>query len=145
MKMKQTILLLAVALLGTGCLKSSTTSTPIPQPSGTFTGQFRALHRKFDQVKFDTTKAAIQIVFSGSNFTVTGDTIAAHAGSNGTFQVDGVFAGFTDKTYPTTGTPAKYHLHGVYQYYYDGVVFQALRGTQGDTLRLEYDLTRKTN
>jgi hypothetical protein len=142
--MKQTILLLAVALLGTGCLKSSTTSTPIPQPSGTFTGKFRALHKKHNAVGYDTTIANIQLVFSGSNYTVTGDTATIHAGSNGTFQVDGVFAGFNDKTYPTTGTPAKYHLSGVYQYYYDGNVFQALRNSI-DTLSLQYELTRKIN
>jgi hypothetical protein len=142
--MKQTIILLAIALLGSGCLKSSTTSTPIPQPSGTFVGTFRALHKKTSNVGYDTTKATIQLVFSGNTYTVTGDTVTLHAGSFGTYQVDGVFAGFNDKTYPTTGTPAKYHLNGVYQYYYDGNVFQALRNSL-DTLSLQYDLYRKTN
>jgi hypothetical protein len=137
-------LLPALLLLG-ACTKSESTLSS-PAPSGTFNGEFRLLHKKANQLKFDTLKANIQLVFSdNTNYKVLGDTVLVHAGSKGTFEVgSGVstgLIGFIDTTYPKTGIPAKTHLSGAYQYYYDGTKLQMVANSS-DTLSLQYDLKR---
>ncbi len=130
-------------LLGLGCIKEPANSIPATGPSGTFAGQFRLLHRSTDKVPFDTTKSNLTITLnSGTNsFAVSGDTTTVHAGSHGTYTISSPYINFTDQTYPKAGTPAKTHLSGLYQYYYDGTVFQLLSYSV-DTLSLQYDLKR---
>jgi hypothetical protein len=112
---------------------------------GTFTGQFRLLHRSTDKVPFDTTSTNIVLTMTSPayTFTVTGDTSTVHAGSYGTYALNSQEILFTDKTYPKTGIPTKTHLNGLYLYYYDGSTFQML-AYSSDTLSLEYDLKKNT-
>jgi hypothetical protein len=129
-----------------GCFKTPTSSSGSPNTStitGTFTGQFRLLHRHTNTVSFDTTKCNITVTInsSGNTYTVTGDTTTVHAGSHGTYAVSSPFINFVDATYPKAGVPTKTHLNGVYQYYYDGTTFQMLAYSI-DTLSLQYDLKR---
>ena len=139
-------LLYFLPLLGlfiVGCMKEAATSIPAGGPSGTFAGQFRLLHRSTDKVPFDTTKTNLTISLNSGNnsYSVGGDTATIHAGSYGTFTISAPFINFIDQTYPKTGTPVKTHLSGLYQYYYDGTVFQLLSYSV-DTLSLQYDLKR---
>jgi hypothetical protein len=127
------------------CLKTES-AVNVPTPTGTFNGEFRLLRKKVNQVKFDTVKANIQLVFTdNTNYKVLGDTVLVHAGSKGTVEMGkGASAGliaFTDTTYPKSGKPAKTHLNGVYQYYYDGSKLQMVANS-ADTLSLQYDLKR---
>lgn len=112
-------------------------------PSGTFTGQFRYLHRHASNVPFDTVKANLTIKFGtpANTYAVTGDTSTVHAGSKGTFSVGSPYMVFADSTFSTTATTTKTHLAGAYIYYYDGTVFQLL-AYSADTLSLQYDLRR---
>ena len=132
-----------LVLFGVGCMKEAATSIPASGPSGTFAGQFRLLHRSTDKVPFDTTKANLSISLNSGNnsYAVSGDTTIVHAGSHGTYTISAPFINFTDQTFPKTGTPVKTHLSGLYQYYYDGTVFQLLSYSV-DTLSLQYDLKR---
>ena len=145
--MKRLIYILPVLVaLSTGCLKSSQSLSAAAKPSGTFSGQFRLLHKKSNQLKFDTLKANIQLVLTDDiNYQVLGDTATVHAGSKGTYGPgEGLSAGlitFIDTTYPKTGTPSKTHLSGTYQYYYDGNKFQMVANS-ADTLSLQYELVR---
>jgi hypothetical protein len=144
MKHKLLYLLLILMVLGTSCLKKATV-VPVAEPSGVFSGQFRLLERKSGASAIDTLeKATISISLNGGTkaYTVTGDT-SVHAGSFGTYTISSPYILFTDKTYPTTGTPTKTHLNGTYQYYYDGTTFQMLAGN--DTLNLQYDLKKTSN
>jgi hypothetical protein len=128
----------------TGCLKTSE-STPLPTPSGTFSGQVRVLHRKVGATKIDTVKANISLVLeNGTTFKVLGDTAVVHAGSKGKFGISGGYAAFQDETYPKTGTPVKVHLNGYYQYFYDGASIFQMVANSADTLAYQYDL-KKTN
>lgn len=142
---KKTIKLMAALLLGTGimatgCLSNKNESTPIPSPSGTFDGQFRVLRKKttgagYDTVQRDTIRLTIK---PDSGYKVTGDT-TEHAGSHGSYEYNYYYIGFDDATYKTTSP--KRHLDGVYQYYYDGKIFQIARN-YSDTLKLQYDLKK---
>ena len=140
-------LLPALILLGAGCIKNDTVATA-SVPTGTFNGEFRLLRKKANQIKFDTLKANIQLVLTDDvNYKILGDTALVHAGSKGTYEVgqnaSAGLIGFIDTTYPKTGKPAKTHLQGAYQYYYDGVKLQMVANSL-DTLSLQYDL-KKTN
>lgn len=142
MKKKLLYLLPVLSLLAVGCFKNQVASPAASGlPSGTFTGQFRLLHRSTDKVPFDTTSCNLTLTLNANNATyaVTGDTSTVHAGSNGTYGISSPYINFTDKTYPKTGAPTKTHLNGLYQYYYDGTVFQML-AYSSDTLSLQYDL-----
>jgi hypothetical protein len=145
MKHKLLYLIAAAALLMVGCFKSpSSIANPTTNVvSGTFTGQFRLLHRSNDKVPFDTTKCNITLTLNSSTgaYTVTGDTTTVHAGSYGNYGVSAPYIQFVDATYPKSGTPTKTHLNGIYQYYYDGTVFQMLAYSI-DTLSLQYDLKK---
>jgi hypothetical protein len=82
-----------------------------------------------------------------TGFAVTGDTSTIHAGSYGVYVVylaNGVVA-FSDKTFPTTGIPTKYHLSGLYGYHYDGTNFQISYYSPLDTLALVYNLKKTGN
>ncbi len=130
-------------LLTTGCM-SDKNSAPGPViPSGTFTGQFRRVHTSAKTGVRDTAKANIQLVLDiKTGFTVTGDTSTVIAGSHGGYAVDLNYILFNDVTYPASGTPAKTHLSGAYQYYYDGTVFQMVNNSYLDTLSMQYDLKK---
>ena len=142
MKNKLLYLLPLLAVFVTGCLKRTSDIPPTPALSGTFTGQFRLLHRSTNKVPFDTTKTNLTITLTSTgNYTVTGDTSVVHAGSNGKYAASAPYINFVDKTYPISGTPTKTHLNGIYQFYYDGSVFQMLAYSL-DTLALQYDLKK---
>lgn len=144
--MKKLIYLVPVLIaFATSCAPTSTVA-PAITPQGTFAGEFRLLHKKPNQIKFDTLKANIQVVLSGGkNYEVLGDTATVHAGSKGIFEMgtgaNAGFIGFTDVTYPTNKVPTKTHLIGAYQYYYDGSKFQMVANSL-DTLSLQYDLKK---
>jgi hypothetical protein len=142
--MKRLIYVLPLLMaLAAGCFNNNG-SQPAPDPSGTFTGQFRRITRKLNQTTIDTVKANISVVIEpGIGYHVLGDTATLHAGSKGHYGINGNGIMFVDSTYPTTGIPAKNHLNGEYAFVYDGIVFQMVR-TSGDTLSLQYDL-KKTN
>jgi hypothetical protein len=149
MKLKLIYILLLFVVLDTGCKKIAYTGPSAPTaPSGTFTGTFRYLHRHTDLVPFDTLQANITIKILTNttpfSYTVTGDTATVHAGSFGSFTITSPYIVFTDKTFPTSGTPTKQHLNGAYLYYYDGSVFQML-AYNADTLGVQYDLKKTSN
>ena len=135
--------LLLLALFGVACIKETATSIPASGPSGTFTGQFRLLRRSTDKVPFDTTKANLSITLNSvsNSFAIGGDTTIVHAGSHGSYTISAPFINFTDQTLSKTSAQAKAHLSGLYQYYYDGTVFQLL-AYSADTLSLQYDFKR---
>lgn len=146
MKHKLLYLIAILALLMVGCFKTTsdianeTNKTPI---SGTFSGTFRLLHRSTNQVPFDTTSCSITVTVnpSGNTYTVTGDTSKVHAGSHGTYSLSAPYIDFVDATFPKSGIPTKTHLNGIYEYYYDGTVFQMIANSI-DTLSLQYDLKK---
>lgn len=137
--------LLVLTILATGCLKNDNTP-PVSYPTGTFSGQFRLLHKKLNNPKIDTLKKAnIQLVLdTGMTFKVLGDTTTVHAGSKGKYGINSAYMAFDDNTYPKTGTvkPDKIHLYGNYVYSYDGSNTLVIVGNQGDTLNYRYDLKR---
>lgn len=146
MKFKLLYLFLLIIVLASGCL-SNKSSAPVPAniPQGTFTGQFRRIHTNLKTGLRDTALANLQLVLNTTNgFKVTGDTSTLHAGSYGQCVLNQSYIQFYDVTYPATGTPAKAHLNGVYQYYYDGTVFQMLNNP-ADTLSLQYDMKKTSN
>jgi hypothetical protein len=130
-----------VLTLATGCFNNQG-ATPTPEPSGTYSGEFRHISKKAN--KLDTLKCNIKLVLEpGIGFHVLGDTTKVHAGSKGNYGINGDFAAFVDATYPKTGKPAKSHLNGEYGIVYDGSIFQLAR-TEGDTVSFQYEL-KKTN
>lgn len=144
MKHKLLYLLPLLAVLGTGCLKSSKV-TPIAEPSGSYSGQFRIVRRTMDGgiASYDTLrKANITVTLNGATklYTVIGDTATAHAGSHGTFTIGAPLINFVDATYSPTAPITKTHLNGTYAYYFDGTIFQIAAGP--DTLSLQYDLKK---
>ncbi len=142
MKHKLLYILPFVIALGS-CVKKST-PTPVLTPTGTFTGTFTRLHQNPKTSKIDTLKANLQLALtSNNNFVITGDTSTVHAGSYGTYGFSSIYSNliqFIDKTAPTTGISVKSHLNGVYQYYYDGSVFQL--SASNDTLAYLYNLKK---
>jgi hypothetical protein len=147
MKRKLFYLLPLSLLFLAGCFGNKNSApTPTLLPSGTFTGQFRRIHKTFRTGVTDTQKANIQLIMeTATGFAVTGDTSTVQAGSKGSYYVGlNNYIQFVDNTFPPTGTPTKTHLNGLYQYYYDGSVFQML-ATSLDTLSLQYDLKKTGN
>ncbi len=128
-----------------GCLKTNNTVTPVLIPAGNFTGTFISLHLRSNTNIVDTARANLQLSLnSTTGFAVTGDTALVHAGSFGSYAVgnNGTMQ-FVDKTYPTTGTPAKVHLNGIYLYQYDGTTLQLGYISSLDTLRYFYNLKKQ--
>jgi hypothetical protein len=147
--MKRLIYVMPLLLaLATGCFNNQA-NVPAPDPSGTFAGEFRRIHRNKD-LKIDTTKANIQVIIEpGIGYHVLGDTTTLHAGSKGHYGINGNGIAFVDNTLPVPVNgvkpppPVKVHLDGEYLFVYNGSIFQMIR-TSGDTLSLQYDL-KKTN
>lgn len=144
MKKRPTYLLPVIAiviLMAVGCTANKT-AEPAPTPVGTFSGQFRRLHRAVGASRIDTTKANIQLVLeTGGTYKVLGDTATVHAGSKGNYSVVNGAMAFQDATYSTVPT-SKIHLYGYYSFYYDGTsVFQMVVNS-ADTLSLQYDLKK---
>lgn len=140
--MKRLVYLLPLLLtLASGCLGSKS-GDPIPDPSGTFSGEFRLITRNSDQT-IDTVKANIKVIIEpGVGYHVLGDTTTVHAGSKGHYGIDGNGILFVDDTYPKTGTPVKAHLNGEYVFVYNGSIFQMTK--TGENMAMQYDL-KKTN
>src|ERR1700761_2160859 len=119
MYMKNKLYLLpALLLFAASCSKSpAAINYQLTLPKGNYTGTFYRFHQNQTTLKADTTSASIMLTLNGTNFTVTGDTSKLHAGSFGTYALGtGSFLTFKDKTEPTSGTPAKVHLNGNYNY-----------------------------
>jgi hypothetical protein len=145
MKSKLFYFLPLIIAFASGCLSNKNT-TPVPLPSGTFTGQFRRIHISQKTGVRDTQLASLQLVLNtATGFKVTGDTATVHAGSYGGYAIAQGYIQFNDLTYPASGTPTKTHLEGTYLYYYDGSVFQMLYTTTPDTVSLQYDLKKTAN
>ena len=141
--MKRLIYVLPLLLvLAAGCFNNSA-NEPAPDPSGTFSGEFRHISKHPDNT-IDTTKANIIVVIEpGVGYHVLGDTTTKHAGSKGHYGIAGNGIMFVDNTYPKTGTPTKTHLNGEYVFVYNGSIFQMAKSS-GDTVAFQYDL-KKTN
>ncbi|MES2266219.1 MAG: hypothetical protein V4520_05645 [Bacteroidota bacterium] len=132
----------ALLILAAGCFNNNN-STPIPNPEGTFTGEFRLVRRLPNVTKLDTAKANIQLVITpGVGFKVLGDTSTVHAGSKGHYGIAGNGIRFVDSTYKA-GNYTKRHLQGDYLFVYNGTNLQMVLNS-ADTLSLQYDL-KKTN
>lgn len=148
--MKKIFYLFPLLLLSaSGCLKNS---EPAPAstggPVGTFAGLFMYLHKHAKTGVIDTVKANVILSMQPTvGFKVTGDTSTVHAGSYGTCIVNSTYnvINFNDSTYPATGTPTKIHLNGLYQYAYDGSVFQLIAQSTSDTVAYLYNLKRTGN
>lgn len=147
--MRKLIYLLPFVIMAlAGCSKASSDSTPVPVPSGTFSGTFKILRQDKNNVNlpYDTvTKIPfVMTLNTTTGFQVVSDTSTIHAGSHGDYAVNGTYAYFDDKTYPKTGTPAKIHLSGYYPYGYDGTNFQ-FYASFADTLVYLYTLKKTSN
>ena len=144
--MRKILYLVPMALMAlSSCLGTSTTPAPssVNTPTGTFTGQFRRVHKNPATNKVDTLKANLTLTLStATGYAVTGDTTSLHAGSNGIWTINDTYITFVDNTLQRTGTPVKIHLNGSYPYGYDGSKLQFLT-TFADTLAYQYDLVKK--
>ncbi len=144
MKLKLFCASLLLLAFAAGCSKQYTPPQPSSSLQGTFIGQFMFLHQPANSATVDTVKANIQLdMQANSTFQVTGDTSTVHAGSHGTF-VPGANGSiqFFDDTYPPSGTPAKFHLSGVYQYTYDGLYLRLTGYGPLDTVAYKYVLQK---
>lgn len=128
------------------CLKDNTDTTPLPVPSGTFSGQFIIYHKSKATGKIDTTKSNFTMDMNTTavaGYKVTSDTTTTHAGSYGDFSINPQYILFVDKTASTTGVPpAKVHLAGVYVYQFDGSSVFKFYTTASDTIIYQYDLKK---
>jgi hypothetical protein len=151
MKLKLTyaFLFLIVAVITSSCLKTDKIpSTNTNTPSGTFTGQFLYIHLNSVTGATDTVSANLQLTMETSTgFAITGDTSVVHAGSHGAYIINSVFTGidFIDATAPTSGTPAKHHLSGIYAYTFDGSNLQIVGYGAQDTTAAVYNMKRVAN
>jgi hypothetical protein len=144
MKLKLLCGLLLLLAFAAGCSKQYTPPRPSSSLQGTFKGQFMFIHQPAHSTTLDTLTANIQLVMqANSTFQVTGDTSKLHAGSFGSF-VPGSNSSiqFFDNTYPASGTPAKIHLSGVYQYTYDGLYLRLAGYGPLDTVAYKYVLQK---
>ncbi|MDN3581346.1 hypothetical protein [Mucilaginibacter flavus] len=139
--------LLPILLIFAVACSPKSTSTVVPAPSGTFSGQFR-FYTKNSSGNYDSLRTSITLKLTTDyHFKVTGDTSTVHAGSHGTFSYDGYYMLFGDSTYSATAPKTKKHLSGLFQYLYDGTNLKMLRSTSGsspDTIG-RYDLSRTLN
>jgi hypothetical protein len=149
MKHKLLCLLSLTVVFTSGCVRE--TGAPVPNnanlPTGTFAGVFTRKHINSKGV-IDSAKANIQLQMEiATGFAVTGDTSTLQAGSYGGYNLTSLtnVIQFNDKTYPLTGTPAKAHLSGTYEYKYTGTTLQLLGYGALDTLSFYYNLTRTGN
>jgi hypothetical protein len=137
------VLLLMICIAAACTKKTDVVNYQLTVPTGSFTGKFIRLHLTHATNKVDTINAnslLLNLDASG-NFTVTGDT-SVHAGSFGKYGLGvGSDLVFTDKTFPTTGTPAKQHLNGDYLYTYNSGILEMLRNVS-DSLSYQYIFTK---
>ncbi len=134
---------LLLILVFAGCVGAdNVTPSTVNTPTGTFTGQFRRVHKNSSTNKLDTLKANLTLSLSTTTgYAVTGDTTSLHAGSSGAWSVNDTYITFIDNTLQKTGVPVKIHLNGSYTYGYDGKSLQMLT-TFADTLAFQYDLVK---
>ncbi|MDB4905143.1 MAG: hypothetical protein JWQ63_4424 [Mucilaginibacter sp.] len=147
MKLKLLYLLLLLLAFMSGCGPKSAAPVPNNTPEGTFTGKFKYIHKHAQTGAVDSVTTSIQLqIEQNTGFKVTGDT-SVHAGSYGSYLVNSSYTAidFMDKTFPTTGTPAKYHLNGVYSYSYDGTNLSIAAFGAFDTLSYVYSMKRIGN
>ena len=146
--MKHTLLYLSflLAIVATGCLKTSQKSQPAPTPDGTFSGQYQRFHRHTGIGTWDTVKTNLTVKFSTTDYSymVTGATASIHANSHGTFGITSPYIGFTDQTYSASDTSGIAHLAGYYLYSYDGANL-TIYATSADTLVIGYSLKKASN
>jgi len=145
--MKRILYLLPLVFaFATGC---GPKNAPAPNniPEGTFAGKFKYIHEHAQTGAVDSSTAQIKLQIGTSTFAVTGDTSTVQAGSFGTYEVNtyNTAIDFFDKTYPTTGTPAKFHLNGIYSYTYDGTNLHIIAFGAFDTLGYSYTLIKTGN
>ncbi|WP_345951667.1 hypothetical protein ABDD95_09580 [Mucilaginibacter sp. PAMB04274] len=126
-------------------MKDNSDTTPVVQPQGKFTGQFYRIHRNANTQVKDTVKAEIVLDLVSNTFKVTGDT-TKHAGSNGKFNYNQSYMEWIDSTVPIGSNSLnlpKYHLHGLYQYVYNGTNLEFAASTYPvDTLIYLYKLKK---
>lgn len=149
MKRKLLYLLPLFLVFESGCL-SDKNNAPSPNnaPEGVFSGKFKFTHLHSKTGTVDSATAIIQLKMeAATGFQVTGDTATVHAGSFGSYIVSTPYnnVDFVDHTYPTTGTPPKNHLNGVYTYSYDGTTLQLVAYGAFDTLSYYYNLKKIGN
>lgn len=142
--MKNNLYLLFAALLiaAAGCKKD--TQETVALPEGKFAGVFTRLHYTVKTGKVDTVRANIVLTLStATGYTVTGDTATVHAGSHGSYVVDGYHIQFVDQTLaPNTPLyPGKTHLAGILNYAYS--TSQLNIAADNDTLFVSYILQRQ--
>ncbi|MEO8885856.1 MAG: hypothetical protein ABI367_07310 [Mucilaginibacter sp.] len=139
MKKNLYLLLLTALVSAAGCKK--VTTAPPPLPVGKFTGVFTRIHYSNTTHKLDTATANLTLNLSASTgYSVTGDTTTVHAGSHGSYVVDGYNIQFIDQTLkPNTPLyPGKTHLAGIFNYVYTDTRLQF--GASNDTLYVSYNL-----
>jgi hypothetical protein len=141
------LLALAGAFLSS-CIKNNNVIPPAPAVSGTFTGEFTLYHINpvTNTARADSTMLNLSVE-TATGFKVTGDTTTLHAGSYGSYVGDSGTSqiAFDDKTLPPTGTPAKVHLNGLYNYKYNATTLELLTYGPQDTLEYFYKFTRTGN
>lgn len=145
MKHKLLFLFLSLIILATGCAKSTPNNQPVPTPSGTFTGEFKVLHRHTDKLPWDSVKTNLTVQFNTPAYTyvVSGlDTSTLHVASHGTFGVSGPYISFTDQL--ANIAPTEWHLNGYYAYNFDGTTL-IMYVSSSDTLTAGYNLKLKSN
>jgi len=145
MKHKLLYLFLSLSIIATGCVKSTPNNQPAPTPSGTFTGEFKVLHRHSDKLPWDSVKTNLTVQFNTPAYTyaVSGlDTSTLHIASHGTFGISAPYISFTDQLANTS--PTEWHLNGYYVYNFDGVSL-IMYVSSSDTLVAGYNLKLKSN
>lgn len=143
--MKKTFICILPVLLSilSSCVKTKDVE-PTGPIVGSFKGQFRRLHRAPGATAIDTLKANITVILTADyTFKVVGDTTTVHAGSLGPYGLSGNTMVFQDSTFPKVGKPAKIHLSGYYQYFYDGSSLLQMVANSADTLSYQYDLKKE--
>jgi hypothetical protein len=150
MKLKLPHLLPLLLLLAAGCANNNNIApTPTtPLPVGTFSGHFTLYHYHAQTKVTDSTKANLNLSLEpATGFKITGDTTTLHAGSYGSFVVNGMqnTINFADFTYPPSGVTTKVHLNGLYNYRYDGTTLQIAMNGPLDTLTYYYYMKKTGN
>jgi hypothetical protein len=150
MKNKLLYLLPLSLALFASCGPGVSNPAPVNVPEGTFTGSFALLHTNTKTGLNDTSHQVTGIILSmqaATGFKITGDTTTYQAGSYGGFLVNEptLQVVFYDKTFPATGTPAKIHLDGTYNYTYDGTNLEMGAWGAQDTLEYLYKFTKTGN
>lgn len=147
MKHKLLYLFLFLVIVATGCIKSAPKNQPAPTPSGTFTGEFKVLHRHSNKLPWDSVKTNLIVQFNTPAYTyvVSGlDTSTLHTASQGTFGVSAPYIYFTDANANAAGTEKMWHLNGYYLYNFDGANL-VMYVSSADTLIAGYNLKLKSN